>query len=180
MSIIYQVAAEHLGTKEWAGSKHNPKVVKMFKDAGNAWVKDDETPWCAAFVGSVLAECGLLGTGKLNARSYMNWGVDVDLSKARRGDVVIFWRVKRAGWQGHVAFFHSYTDGVLEVLGGNQGNAVTIKAYPKTRLLGVRRAVGLVIPDIHPAVDVPDDPAPVNFFGAIISLIVKLLKGFRR
>ena len=52
---------------------------------------DDESPWCAAFVGAVLAECGLAGTGSLTARSYLKWGVP--------GDIAVLWRGARDGWE---------------------------------------------------------------------------------
>lgn len=51
---ILAAAGEHIGLKEWPGMKHNPTVVAMFADVGHSWVTDDETSWCAAFVGSVL------------------------------------------------------------------------------------------------------------------------------
>lgn len=139
MNPVYKVASEYLGLKEYPGAKHNAEVVKMFADSGHSWVKDDETPWCAAFVGSVLAECGIKGTGALDARSYMKWGEPVDLNAAQKGDVVVFWRGSKSGWQGHVAFFDRAEGNEIYVLGGNQGNTVSVAPYSRDRLLGVRR-----------------------------------------
>ena len=124
---------------EWAGSDHNPKIVQMFADVGHSWVKDDETAWCAAFVGSMLKRSGLPHTGKLNARSYLNWGVGVPLEMAERGDLVVFTRGDPNGWQGHVGFYSGHDDKYVYVLGGNQSNQVNIKPYSRKRLLGVRR-----------------------------------------
>ena len=138
MQHIYDVAQSHTGVKEYPAAKHNPTIVKYYKDSGHAWVQDDETPWCAAFVGSVLAECGLSGTKELNARSYLKWGQALDLEQAKKGDVVVFWRGSKSGWQGHVAFYSDHDDDHIWVLGGNQGDAVNVKAYPRGRLLGVR------------------------------------------
>lgn len=137
---IQKAASAWLGLEEWPGAKHNPDVVAMFAKAGHAGVKDDETPWCAAFVGAVLAECGVMGTGALNARSYLNWGEPVELEAAKPGDVVIFSRGDPKGWQGHVAFYQSHDEARVAVLGGNQGNAVSVAQYSRARLLGVRRA----------------------------------------
>lgn len=95
---------------------------------------------CAAFVGSVLAQVGIQGTGALNARSYLEWGEPVDLVRAQRGDIVVFWRGSRDGWQGHVGFYHGIDGNNILVLGGNQGNAVSVAPYSADRLLGVRRA----------------------------------------
>lgn len=139
MKQVYDVAHDYLGMKEFPGAKHNPQVVKMFADVGHDWVQDDETPWCAAFVGSVLAQCGMPHTGGLNARSYMQWGDMVPLSEAQPGDVVVFWRKDPTGPYGHVAFFDHMDGDSIFVLGGNQGNRVSIARYPKGRLLGVRR-----------------------------------------
>lgn len=137
-AAVFEAAGRHLGLEEWPGSKHNPAVVEFFEDVGHGWVKDDETPWCAAFVGSVLGECGIAGTGKLNARSYLDWGEPVD--NPVPGDVVVFWRGTRDGWQGHVAFFVKWQGGDLVVRGGNQGNKVSDAVYSRDRLLGFRRA----------------------------------------
>ncbi len=140
MRHLYEIAKKNVGLKEWPGAKHNPEIVAMFEAADNGWVKDDETPWCAAFVGAILGQAGMSGTGRLNARSYLNWGEAVDLAKAVQGDIVVFWRGTRDGWQGHVGFFSGLKDGKVQVLGGNQGNAVSIAEYPVSRLLSVRRA----------------------------------------
>ena len=139
MQIVYDKAKEYVGVSEVVGSKHNPSIIAMFKASGHEWVRDDETPWCAAFVNAVLAECGLRGTGKLNARSFLDWAEPVDLADAEHGDVVVFWRGSPDGWQGHVGFFAGTAGQNVMVLGGNQSNKVSVAAYGKDRLLGVRR-----------------------------------------
>jgi uncharacterized protein (TIGR02594 family) len=136
---IFDIAEDYLGVKEYPAAKHNDQIVKFFADAGHGYVQDDETPWCAAFVGAVLAECGVKGSGKLNARSYMDWGHPVDIANAEKGDIVVFWRGSKDSWKGHVAFFSHVEGDKIYVLGGNQGNAVSVAPYPAERLLGVRR-----------------------------------------
>ncbi|MCW8843355.1 MAG: TIGR02594 family protein [Rhodobacteraceae bacterium] len=141
MRHVYQLARQHLGLKEWPGAKHNPEIVEMFAEVGHDWVQDDETPWCAAFVGAVLGQAGLRGTGKLNARSYESWGEKVALEDAEPGDVVVFWRESPESWKGHVGFFVSEdSSGDIHVLGGNQGDAVSVEPYSDERFLSVRRA----------------------------------------
>ena len=135
---IFDIAEDYLGVKEYPAAKHNDQIVKFFADAGHGYVQDDETPWCAAFVGAVLAECGVKGSGKLNARSYLDWGQPVDINNAQKGDVVVFWRGSKKGWKGHVAFYSHHDDENIYVLGGNQGNKVSVAPYPRDRLLGVR------------------------------------------
>jgi uncharacterized protein (TIGR02594 family) len=139
MNKAYQLALEQRGLREIPGAKHNPEVVKMFAEVGHSWVQDDETAWCAAFVGAMLKRAGMAQTGKLNARSYLDWGEPVEMSDAQPGDIVVFWRGSRDGWQGHVAFFVRWEGDGLLVVGGNQMNAVNISKYPKDRILGIRR-----------------------------------------
>lgn len=134
----YELAQAEVGTVEWAKGD-NPKVVAYFKDSGNAGVKNDETAWCAAFVGAMLKRAGVKGTGKLNARSYLDWGVPVERKDAKEGDVVVFKR-GTSTWEGHVAFFVKDNKTTLSVLGGNQSNAVNVKNYKASDLLGIRRA----------------------------------------
>ena len=138
---IFAAATAHVGVQEWPGARHNPAIIEMFADSGHSWVTDDETPWCAAFVGSVLASVGVEGTSKLNARSYMTWGHRVAVEDAQPGDVVVFWRKAPTGPYGHVGFFSHWADnGDPVVLGGNQGNKVGLDPYPRPRLIAVRRA----------------------------------------
>lgn len=136
---IYNTAKSYLGTSELRGDQHNPKILGFFKAVGHDWVETDETAWCAAFAGAVLEECGYQGTGKLNARSYLDWGTRVELEDAMLGDIVVFWRGRPDSWKGHVAFYDSHDDEYIYVLGGNQSNSVNIAKYPIERLLGVQR-----------------------------------------
>ena len=139
MQTVYNVARDYIGLEEYPGARHNQTILDFAKATGNDWVETDEVPWCASFVGAVLAQAGLQGTGRLNARSYTSWGTKVDLNDAAMGDVVVFWRGSRDGWQGHVGFYAGQQGDNVLVLGGNQGNAVSIAPYPKARLLAVRR-----------------------------------------
>ena len=137
MTTAYELAKAEVGTVEWTDG-NNPKVVAYFKDSGNPGVKDDETAWCAAFVGAMLRRAGVKSTGALNARSYLDWGKPVDRKDAQPGDVVIFKR-GNSSWQGHVAFFVKDRGALIDVLGGNQSNAVNVKGYQAAALLGIRR-----------------------------------------
>ena len=137
MTTAYDLAKAEVGTVEWAKGD-NPKVVAYFKDSGNPGVTNDETAWCAAFVGAMLRRAGVKSTGALNARSYLDWGTPVDRKNAQPGDVVIFKRGS-SSWQGHVAFFVKDRGALIDVLGGNQSNAVNVKGYQSAALLGIRR-----------------------------------------
>lgn len=138
---ILETAGRHLGVEEWPGARHNPIIQGFFAASGANQNEADETPWCAAFVGAVLAEMGLPNTGRLNARSYLDWGVPVAMADVMPGDVVVFWRGQPSGWQGHVGFVVRFDGDRVICRGGNQGNKVSDGAYPVSRVLGYRRAV---------------------------------------
>ena len=129
-------ARELVGLREIVGSKNEPKVLEFFKEAGHPEIHNDETAWCAAFANSMLRRAGFAGTGALNARSFLTWGTKLDVPKP--GCIVVFKR-GNSEWEGHVAFFlRDLGNGYLEVLGGNQGNAVSIARHAKADLLGYR------------------------------------------
>jgi len=73
------------------------------------------------------------------ARSWLKVGNNVELDKARVGDLAIFWRGSPDSWMGHVAIFLREEDGFIWCLGGNQDDSVCIKKYQTSRLLGIRR-----------------------------------------
>jgi uncharacterized protein (TIGR02594 family) len=146
----YDLAERFLGLQEADGTASNPAILAMLRlDA--AWVEDDETPWCSAFVNQIAWLLRLPRSRSLAARSWLAVGRAIPLEAARPGwDVVILQRGtgRQPGPEvldapGHVGFFagqdHSAS---LRVLGGNQGNAVTIDAFPVARVLGVRRLFG--------------------------------------
>lgn len=132
------IARGYLGTKEVAGADNNPLIMEMYASIGADWVEHDSIAWCAAFVGHCLERAGIRSTRKLTARSYLTFGEPIDLKDAHEGDIVVFKR-GNSSWQGHVAFYIADAGGKVAVLGGNQGDAVTIAKYPKTSLLGIRR-----------------------------------------
>ena len=134
----YTIALGMLGLAEIVGPRHNEKIVEMFSKVGHSWVKDDETAWCAAFVGWALEESGVTSTRKLNARSYIDWGKNVEPTRAKVGDVIVFPR--GTGRQGHVGFVSKVLPkNRVEVLSGNQSNKVTLKEYTLSQALAVRR-----------------------------------------
>lgn len=149
MKAAYDLARKEVGTKEVVGKKHNSTVVAYFRDAGHPEIVDDETAWCAAFVGAMLARAGVKPTGSLAARSYLKWGAPVGLAEAKPGDIVVFQRGD-SSWQGHVGFYVKHDATTISVLGGNQANQVSIAKYPQAKLLGIRR--GAPVKPVEPKV----------------------------
>lgn len=134
-------AKRHIGLKEIKGAKHNQQIVDFWKAIKRGGIKDDETPWCSAFVGACLESVGIVSTRFESAKSYLDWGVK--LNNPVYGCVVVFTR----DGGGHVGFVVGEDDkGNLLVLGGNQGDAVNVRSFPKSRVSGYRYPKGCPIP----------------------------------
>lgn len=130
------IARQYIGVREVSGKRHNATIVGWWEKLG-LWFRDDETPWCAAFVGSVLEQAGIRSTRSAAARSYLKFGLEI--KRPAVGAVVIFWRGSKNGGSGHVGFVVGKDQkGNLMVLGGNQGDAVNIKPFSTDRVLGYR------------------------------------------
>lgn len=130
--IWLQHARLFLGSKEIVGPKHNDVVVGFWRVIGLKFT-DDETPWCAGYVGAMLQHSGYPYLKSAWARDYLKYGVKLDAPAY--GCIVVFER----GSGGHVGFVVGKTaNGMLMVLGGNQSNAVTIAAFDPKRVLGYR------------------------------------------
>jgi uncharacterized protein (TIGR02594 family) len=142
----YDIAQRFLGLKETFGKKHTPMIVAMAQ-LDTSWVEDDETAWCSAFVNFVCFLLGVPRSRSLAARSWLLVGTSIPLSDAARGaDVVVLKRGKEPQpgpevikAQGHVGFYAGQTATTVELLAGNQGNAVSIASFPKSQILSIRR-----------------------------------------
>lgn len=137
-------ARKYIGVREIPGRQHNPLIVRMWERIKAAF-RDDETPWCAAFVGSVLELCNIQSTRSAAARSYQTWGVKID--RPIPGCIVVFWRGSPRSYSGHVGFVTGITKmGQLVVLGGNQGDVVCEKAFDRSRVVSYRWPTGVPVP----------------------------------
>jgi len=128
-------AWREFGQAERSGTSDNPRIVALFRDVGQAGVIRDEVAWCAAFCGACLERGGIASTRSLMARSYLAWGEAA--AEPRMGAVAVFSRGSNPA-EGHVGFWLGETEDAVVLLGGNQSNAVSVAAYPKSRLLSVR------------------------------------------
>lgn len=135
-------ARRFIGVREIPGVNHHPLIVQWWKTIKRGGIKDDETPWCAAFVGACLENVGIMSTRFEGARSYEKWGRAID--KPVHGCVVVF---SRSGG-GHVGFLTGIDkQGNLLILGGNQGNEVNIRAFPASRATAYRWPLAVPVPD---------------------------------
>lgn len=107
-----------------------------------------KTPWCAAFVNSVLNASGYRGTGNASAKSFLAMpGIVYDrltgqgnVHDAKPGDIAVF---QRTGG-GHVGFVQSVDMNGINIVGGNQsdkdsGGQVSVSRRSFDDLLGIRR-----------------------------------------
>ena len=147
----FDIARSYIGLSEGAGPADNPVIMEMYASVGHDWVEHDSVAWCAAFVGHCLERAGIKSTRKLTARSYLDWGVPIDVTDAQQGDIGVIPRGS-SSWQGHVFFIDRIEGAWVWGLGGNQDDTVNVKRFPVSKLLGVRRT-GNVAPSVTMSVE---------------------------
>jgi uncharacterized protein (TIGR02594 family) len=126
-------ARSYLGTKEYPGAKSNPIILGFWKLARLSGIKDDAVPWCSGFACAMFEANGIASPHSDSARSWLAWGIPLDAPVL--GCVVVF---QRPGGY-HVGFVVGQDKaGRLMVLGGNQGDAVSIAAFSRDRVVGYR------------------------------------------
>lgn len=123
----------YIGLAEVPGKEHQPVIVGWLKDL-RAWWSDDETPWCGTFVAHCMRSCNIpVPQHWYRAKAWASWGRP--LFDPVDGCIGVF---DRAGG-GHVGFIVGRdTQGRYLVLGGNQGNRVSIVPIDAERLLAAR------------------------------------------
>ncbi|ECB3807418.1 TIGR02594 family protein [Salmonella enterica subsp. enterica serovar Fufu] len=131
-------ARKNIDVREIKGPQHAPQILQYWWDIKRGGIKDDETPWCAAFVGAMLERAGIPSSRFESAKSYLEWGNA--LKEAAYGCVAV---LSRSGG-GHVGFVVGRNAaGDLMILGGNQADAVNIKAFPCPRVSDYRWPAGV-------------------------------------
>ena len=144
-----EIAEDEIGTKEYAGDKHNPRILQYHATTtlGDWGRSRDEVPWCSSFINWCVTKAGLEGTDNALARSWMDWGIPVDVPML--GDIIVLKRRRRGsdaltGSRGgyHVGIFVRASRGRIRLLGGNQRNAVRYSYYSQRRyeIKAIRRA----------------------------------------
>lgn len=144
-ALLYDVAQRWMGTKELSGLADNVDIMHMLT-LDVDWPQHDEVPWCSAAMNFWAYACCLPRSKSLLARSWLGVGQSIPLEYAVRGDVVVFSRAGRSqpgptvlNAPGHVALFTKAGPAHVIVLGGNQGDTVSLASYDSSRVLGVRR-----------------------------------------
>lgn len=147
-----KMACKYIGTHEWVledGSKiSNPIVQDWIEKAGGGANKNTmSTPWCAYFHDAMLLLNGIGAMKHGLARAHLKWGIGVENDDWRIGDSVIFRRLDKNGHDngvfGHIAFLLDWDSKSVTVVGGNQGDRVSVAVYDRRNILGVRRGRGV-------------------------------------
>ncbi len=127
-------AARLIGISERAGSADNPVILGWAKALGLAYASDS-VPWCGLFVAHCLAGAlpgAVLPATPLWARSWARFGMGVVPAP---GAIMVF---RRGAASGHVGFHAGESTTAYRILGGNQGNGVSVAWLAKDRLLAAR------------------------------------------
>lgn len=122
------------GCREIPGRETNPVILEMHATLGDGSpsVASDELAWCSAAVAWSFRRCGMRVPEGVTraARSWLNTHKTFDvLRKPCRGAIAVLWRESRDSWKGHVGFVEGVGGGYVQLLGGNQRNAVGSNCY---------------------------------------------------
>ncbi len=128
-------AVELYGVTETVGSKHNPVIMGWAKELGLEKVYTaDSIPWCGLYAAIVIHRAVRPVVDQpLWALNWNNFGVRV--TEPMLVDILTFTR--KSG--GHVGFYVGEDATAYHVLGGNQGNKVSVVRILKKRLVQARR-----------------------------------------
>ena len=151
-----------IGIKEVPGKGNNAKIMAWAKKLGakilGITYASDDVPWCGLFAAHVMDHVGIAPPPiAVRASAWSAWGCR--LLVPRVGCILTF---TRAGG-GHVGFYVGEDDTHFHVLGGNQGDAVSITRIARERLSEMRWPLGVPLPARQIVRLRPDGaPASVN------------------
>ena len=121
------------GVKETVGTGNNPEIMSWADECGIKY-DADVVPWCGLFAAVVAHRAKKPIPGSpLWARSWALWGSPAPVPSL--ADVLVFLR----GNGGHVGLYVGEDIDCFHVLGGNQGDTVSIARINRSRLIAARR-----------------------------------------
>lgn len=156
-----KAARAKIGTREVAGAANNPTIMGWAKRLGTKVLgilyNADSVPWCGVFVAACLHEAGLPSAPiAVRAIAWATYGQRLRFERLAPGAILVF---QRSGG-GHVGFYVGEDADAFHVLGGNQGNAVTIMRIMKDRCIAARWPMGVAV--IGGPVQLAKSGAPVS------------------
>lgn len=135
------ICRKYIGLSE---EKNNNQLMALLKSQAinnDISINPKDTSWCSAFLNFCERSIGKKGTGSLMARSWSKIGTDT-LRSPVEGDVVVFSDMANDPpdpEKGHVGYFLRFEGNQVWSLGGNQGNKVCEKAFPRSKIIAIRR-----------------------------------------
>jgi uncharacterized protein (TIGR02594 family) len=138
-----------LGTAEVIGKGSSKTILSWRDELNQAGAKvsgysEDSIPWCGLYAAIVtyrrMKNAAEVVKDPLWARNWAKYGKHV--SAAMMGDILVFER----GSGGHVGFYVAEDQSAYHVLGGNQGDKVSIVRIAKSRCIAVRRPPYQTVP----------------------------------
>lgn len=123
-------ARKHIGLAEVPGKGDNPVIQRWLREL-KAWWSDDATPWCGTMVAYCLRKANRsIPKHWYRALAFADYGTK--LSRPAYGCIAV---MSRKGG-GHVGFVVGEVTkgGDLLILGGNQGDKVSIARFPRSRI----------------------------------------------
>jgi uncharacterized protein (TIGR02594 family) len=124
-----------IGTTEHAGTANNPTIMLWADECGipRTSYAADSVPWCGLFAAICAHRSGKkVPSQPLWARNWLKFGEECE---PELGAILVFSRGENSG---HVGLYVAENAKNYFVLGGNQGDAVSIVPIEKSRLLGAR------------------------------------------
>lgn len=141
----YEFAERFRGeVKELPGTEQNPLIQWFHQMAELGPDVSDETPWCSSFVNAMCWLARVTRSKSAAARSWLKVGEVIDgVENAHVGfDIVVLKRLINGmddGRSGHVGFYAGHDNEFVYLLGGNQGDQVTLAHFPRKNIVGIRR-----------------------------------------
>jgi uncharacterized protein (TIGR02594 family) len=127
-----------MGITETAGPVNNPLILGWGR-ALRINYGNDEIPWCGLFVAHCIGSQLPAEPLPVNPLGARNWGrAGVACAVPQPGAIMVFWRKSLASGLGHVAFYIGEDTNAFHVIGGNQGDRVSVTRMPRGRFVTAR------------------------------------------
>jgi uncharacterized protein (TIGR02594 family) len=139
LSLPWLLEAQRaIGVTETTGPESNPLIIGWARRLRIDY-RADEISWCGLFVAHCIGfslPMEVMPANPLGARSWGQFGIPCPTPQP--GAVMTFWRGSPGDWRGHVGFYVGEDASAYHILGGNQGNAVNVKRFARSRFLTAR------------------------------------------
>lgn len=133
-----ELALKEVGQAEVPGAKSNPRIIEYRTMAGLPFgaMDDGKVPWCAIFVNAMLAQAGVKTSGSAMARSFVRHPDFIRIEQPMVGCITVIASPSRGAAAGHVFFYSAEKGIMLQGLGGNQNDSVSVEMFRKANLVG--------------------------------------------